>query len=185
MAGLERAGVLLCKEAQIMSDFRTAYAWMRQQMIKRLGPTPFRGAWPVWAWYKWDGEARPTPDLSAAGHLAPKERGVRLELEVDDSEVLLSDFELWHYVLNYWYLPISLEDADAFERLLEKRGLSRSRPVPISRYHRRIVKSWERIFDLVWHAKGVTSTKRKKSVQACLWFVDESMVKSKTEFVAR
>ena len=166
-----------------MHDFRDAYSWMRKQMLERLGPSPFSGAWPVWAWYKWEGDLRPKPGLRAAGHLPPKEKGVRLELEVEESDVLHSDFDLWHYVLNYW----SLEDDRKFERLLEKKGISfyRSKPLPHPKYHQRIVKSWDRIFDLSWKARGLTSPPRKRPIQACLWFIDTSMVRSKKEFVAR
>ena len=47
--------------------------------------------------------------LAVCGHLPKGERGVRLELQVADDRVLLSDFDLWHYVLNYWYLPETRE----------------------------------------------------------------------------
>ncbi len=40
----------------------------------------------------------------------------RLKLECPADRVLLSDYSLWHYVLNYWYLPSSEADGDAFER---------------------------------------------------------------------
>jgi hypothetical protein len=41
---------------------------------------------------------------------ALQETGVRLELEIPDGTALLSDFSLWHYPLNYWYLPSTGED---------------------------------------------------------------------------
>ena len=44
--------------------------------------------------------------------------------QVQDDCVLLSDFDLWHYVLNYWYLPRTKKDGEAFERKLARAGLS-------------------------------------------------------------
>jgi hypothetical protein len=38
-----------------------------------------------------------------------------LGLEVPDGEVLLSDFELWHFVLNQHHLPYDQDDADAWD----------------------------------------------------------------------
>ena len=67
---------------------------------------------PIWAWYQWEGSRR-KPDLRASGYLPKGEPGVRLELRVADDRVLLSDFDLWHYVLNYWYLPKSEKAGEA------------------------------------------------------------------------
>ena len=64
------------------------------------------------------------PDLRSSGHLLKGERGVRIEFRVSDRLILLSDFDLWHYVLNYWYLPESQKDDEAFESELSRRGLS-------------------------------------------------------------
>jgi hypothetical protein len=37
----------------------------------------------------------------------------------------LSDFDLWHYVLNYWYLPESEAEGEEFELELKQYGLSK------------------------------------------------------------
>ena len=81
------------------------YQWMVGQMKVRLGPPPEPWCFPFWAWYQWDGEERRKPDLRAGGHLRKGENGIRIEFECCAEAALLSDFGLWHYVLNYWYLP--------------------------------------------------------------------------------
>lgn len=60
------------------------------------------------------------------------EKGVRLTINCPAERVLLSDFSLWHYVLNYWYLPSSEAVGDAFESELAGHGLSffDQEPVP-------------------------------------------------------
>lgn len=45
-----------------------------------------------------------------------------IEFEIEQDSVLLSDFELWHFVLNYWYLPSSLQDIGRFEEELKKQS---------------------------------------------------------------
>jgi hypothetical protein len=54
------------------------------------------------------------------------DRAVRLELEYPDERALLSDFSLWHHVLNYWYLPSSEADGDRFESALADHGTPQS-----------------------------------------------------------
>lgn len=127
------------------------------------------------------------PDLRASGHLPSGTVGVRLELDVDPDDVLLSDFELWHYVLNYWYLPRSLSDGNRFERKLQAQGSCyyRSKPLPDANYHDEIVASWDRIFAVDWAQRGLASPRKKKSIQACMWQIRLDTVRRESEFKAR
>ena len=101
---------------------------------------------------------------------------MRVECQVAEERVLLSDFDLWHYVLNYWYLPKTEKDGKAFEKKLARDGLSfygydHQRPLPHVRYRQEIEQSWERIFDTSWVDRGnaIASPPKKKSIQATLW----------------
>jgi len=121
---LQLRGRLQAARRHVAKEFVLSYDWMAEQMMRRLKTArPSTDAMPIWAWYQWEGRRR-KPDLRANGHLARGERGVRVELEVADGRVLLSDFDLWHYVLNYWYLPKSEKDGEAFEKKLTRLGLS-------------------------------------------------------------
>jgi Domain of unknown function (DUF3841) len=183
---LERTGVLRCSPQYVDEHCRAPYGWMCEQMRGRIPDGPPE-AWPVWAWYQWEGQARAMPDLRATGHLPKGSSGVRLELEVDPGKVLLSDFELWHYVLNYWYLPTSVSEGARFERELESKDLSffKSSPLPDSESHGRIVASWGKIFDLDWSQHDIADPMDRKSIQACMWRIDAGMVRKKREFKAR
>jgi len=99
----------------------------------------------------------------------------------------LSDFDLWHYVLNYWYLPKSEADGDKFEALLAECGLSffETKPLPNPEYHERIVASWERIFDLEWTEGELALPRSSKSVQGTTWQVNMDQVKEHTLFRSR
>lgn len=184
---LERTGLLRTDLRYVDKTFLPAYQWLAEQMRMRIGPPPTDGALPVWAWYQWQWERRKKPDLRFGGHLPKEKRGVRIELAVDDKVVLLSDFELWHYVLNYWYLPASEEEGDRFDAALERRNLSyfQTKPLPDPKFHQAIVASWQRIFDVDWAAEGLAEPRAKKSIQATLWEVRLGDVRGVQEFIAR
>ncbi len=185
---LQKQGFLIATDEHIMEkSWLLPYRWMIEQMKKRLGPPPYSDCCPVWGWFQWESSKRRCPDLRAGGHLPKNERGVRIEFECSDSEVLLSDFELWHYVLNYWYLPESEADGDAFEAELKKHGLSffETKPLPNPKYHERILHSWDRIFDLNWTEPDISSHRDRKSIQVTIWQLSIDQVRNYKHFKAR
>lgn len=181
---LNKDGVLSGCQQYVEPYFLEAYQWLIEQMKTRIGPQLQPDAFPIWAWYQWEGQ-RKKPDLRSSGHLPKGEWGVRIEFEAGAQQVLLSDFDLWHYVLNYWYLPKSLAEGELLEAELEDHGLSfyESKPLPDINYHRQIVESWQRIFDLDWYAEGITD--ERKSIQATLWELRLDNVRDVREFKAR
>lgn len=189
---LQRRGRLRVARRHAIQEFLAPYAWMAKQMERRLRmPRPSINATPIWAWYQWEGADRRKPDLRSAGYLAKNERGVRVELEVADDRVLLSDFDLWHYVLNYWYLPTSERDGTLFEKKLARAGLScygcdHQHPLP-NQYRHEIEQSWEWMFDMNWADRGhaIASPPAKKSIQATLWELLVDDVVEAQEFTAR
>ena len=111
----------------------------RQMQLRILG---YSGRYPWWGW------ARPKPDLRRTGHLPQGTRGVRLELELADDQVLLSDFDAWHVVLNRGYLALNEAEFDDFYRRFDESVPDpHAWPLP-EPWHTLIVSSWERIFDL-------------------------------------
>lgn len=183
----QAAGAISTTMARVETGFREAYRWMVGQMRRRLPSVAGPERAPVWAWYRWQGEARPRPDLRASGHLPRGAPGVRIEFEADAQSVLLSDFSLWHFVLNYWYLPATPEEGDAFEAEVARRRMSffLSKPLPDPALHARIEASWERSFDLDWHHPDLAEPRRAKSIQATLWEVPLTAVTAVKPFVAR
>ena len=112
LARLTAARVLCVDLACVPKEFRCAYDWMCAQMKQRLHQ--YYGHFPWWGWYS------PRPDLRHSGHLERGTKGVRLELEIDPNEVLLSDFDAWHSVLNRGYLGLSEVEDDAWYRRFER-----------------------------------------------------------------
>ena len=185
---LQATGMLRASRENIMEGcWILPYEWMVDQMKIRIGPPPGSSCFPMWAWYQWEGEKRSKPDLRAGGHLSKGQKGVRIEFECGDEEVLLSDFDLWHYVLNYWYLPESESDGEDFEAELATFGLSffKQKSLPDAEYHNRIVQSWDRIFDLYWFEDDLAEPFPGKSIQATLWELTVDQVRNCKHFRSR
>lgn len=168
--------------------WRNAYAWMASRTAERVPGRPRAGAMPLWAWQQWSSAARPRPDLRCGGHLARGERGVRIGFTAESA--LLSDFDLWHFALNYWYIGESEEDYDAFDAEVTSRGFDScvQRPLPDAGLNARIKASWSRVFDLDRADPFYGSDRQRradKCVQATLWRIELDAVTEATEFTAR
>lgn len=184
---LKSTSILFANHQTVDKFFLDQYQWMANEMGRRIGPGPFKNALPIWAWYQWRDARKKRPDLRSGAFAPRRQTSVLIELEIEEHQVLLSDFELWHYVLNYWYLPSSLSDGDVFEKRLEHEGVSfyKMKPVPDFKAHREIQKSWEQIFDLDWKQKDISKPKQEKSIQACVWELRLENVKCCIKFKAR
>ncbi|HEV8658155.1 MAG TPA: DUF3841 domain-containing protein [Thermoanaerobaculia bacterium] len=163
----QKRGAIRADGRRVWRSFKPAYRWMRDQLMTRLGRPPAHITYPTWAWLQYKSADRPRPDLRHSAHLSPGTQGVVIEFEIAPEHVLLSDFDLWHYVLNDSYLPAHRGD---------------DRDSPSSRERRR---SWERIFDMSFSSNDVAVPFAQKSVQASLWQIPLEAVKSVREFIAR
>jgi len=171
----------------IEKSWISSYRWIMDRMKERVGNPPIENAFPIWAWQQWENANRKRPDLRSAGHLPKHEKGVRIEFYCHECAALLSDFELWHYVLNYWYLPESIADGERFEAELENKGLFffKEKPLPEQKYHQDIVGSWNKIFDLDWNEPDLASPRNQKSIQGTIWQLNIDQVRSYKHFNSR
>lgn len=188
-------GILVANESHLFcrDDFRYACDWMARKMLEaNIYPTCDSIRYPVWAWYKWEGK-RKRRDMREGGYAKRGEKIVQLTIDIDDKEVLLSDFDLFHYPLNYWYLPSDEEDDADFERAYTNVGFTwhdlsnfqiQSKDMLLLRD--RIVKSWDRIFDLSKEDEGwLYVSLETKSIQATLWQVRPEQVVKAEVFIAK
>lgn len=186
-------GILAADEDYVLEReyFAPVYKWLYRQMVKNMGAPPKGVKYPVWAWYQWEGKRR-KPDMRRGGYAERGKRIVRLTIDVDSQAVLLSDFDLYHYPLNFAYLGLKEEDS-AFERECGKSGFSiqdvRDCSIDTSEMtalREKMFNSWERIFDLDLESNDwVIQPMSKKSIQATLWYVTKDQIKSADEFIAR
>lgn len=185
---LQDTGILHTDPNLAEQGFLKPYGWLADRMVERVGSPPAGASLPLWAWYRWEGAGRPRPDLRSGGLGTPGSMKVRIEFEIADDAVVLSDFDLWHCPLNYWYIAKDEAASEAFEAELKKRGLNffEQKPLPVAKYHRRIVESWLWIFDLAWDSDWFTHADHdKKCIQATFWELRLEMVRETKEFRAR
>lgn len=171
------------------ASWRSAYKWLSQQMNDRQvanlknHPTP---DFPMWAWYWYNGYQNTRPDLrhSMMRNWSKTSRMVLLTLDIDDRRVQLSDYDGWHWCLNYWYLD-RRRQVNAFEKeIAEKANLNfyRMKPLPDPAYHARVQDSWTKMFDLEEMRAILDTAKRRQQVQATFWHLAKEDVVEAVEF---
>lgn len=131
-------------------SMQTAYSWMVLQMQARL-PVVKEAQWPWWAWVvpEW-----PCKDGSPNLRYYREDKEVYLlELEIPESHVLMSDYILWHQILNRG--EITLYEG-------EEITIARS--------------TWSRVFDVTAEGEFTlcadpswVGCSTDRSIQACFW----------------
>lgn len=170
-------------------SWREAYTWLSEQMRARcIASLPDESvpAFPMWAWHWYNGMNSRKPDLRTRTmrDWSLTQRMVLLNLDVDDSRVLLSDYDGWHWCLNYWYLARARE-TQAFQRDVKNAlGTSyfKTKPLPDPVYDAKLRKSWERMFDLNAMRPILETPMKKQIVQATLWQLAKTDVVAAVEF---
>ena len=170
-------GILIPKEEFVEIDFKRGYDWLKIQMTQRVEKPKKNKQYPVWAWFQHENQNKRRPDLRKTGSLPSGTVGYRIEIEKDLKDILLSDFELWHYVLNEWCFVLSEEDDEKFEK--EKKNKSHEY------IKSRMEKSWEKIFDMDFHLKDYALPFQEKSIQATFWELKLEEVIKVDKFIAR
>ena len=155
--GVFRTDTALCWMAEY---FPQAYSWLAREMTKRVGPPPQGVDYPVWAWYMQNGRHK-KPDLRSErwGYGPGDEDYCCIELEIAPQRVLLSDFDVWHGVLNNGLISDTEEEDVALEAF--HASLSDEEKTAYKE------KNWERVFDISPLSNNWTT--RGEWVQATFW----------------
>lgn len=161
--------------------FLPSYDWLCTFLDKK-SPRPYEGCYPVWAWKRMNNKEK-KPDLRYSCYGAHGEKLVCMELEIEDNRVLCSDFELWHYPLNKWWLdPEVFTDEYNDEKSEERDNWFKSLSKEEQEMERE--KSWLQIFDVdnVYNSDWI---RRGYDVQAIFWELRLEDVKKVQFFTAR
>lgn len=145
-------------------DFHRSYKWISEKLSQKY-KKPDNVSFPIWSWYKTYGKHK-KPDLR---QFSMYDNNYSLiELSYNENEVLLSNFDLWHSVLNNSYCAITTtgeeeslytESQKYFDELL------------FNSSQKQIEKSWESIFN-------IDKKENNSFIQACTWFIKpENVVK--------
>jgi hypothetical protein len=154
--------------------FRLAYEWIKEAMDEAglKGREPGINSW--WCWIRISEDQIKPTDLHA------DEASGLLELSLDPKDVLLSDFDMWHVPLNYWFNAEDDEE-EFFENELKMAGLNiyEDKPLP-EPFHSRVQASWRNVFCLD-HVNGYTHELRGKSIQGVFWKLSPESIKGIVE----
>lgn len=161
-------------KADLEEPFRRAYGWLTEQMEKRIGKRPDGVTYPIWAFAVCEGK-RQAPDLD--GFAVPGTRMVLMELEIPEKDLVLSDFDTWHYVLNDWYY-IRCQNKEEWDR---KDKEFDALPPQVQRQKK--TASWQAVFDTELRDNGEYDINGFQ-VQATFWEIKKEQLIKVTPFIA-
>lgn len=176
-----RAEPALSHQSGDYDGYEVPYHWISRQLARHT-PRPEGARLPVWAWYVNDPQRGPrAPDLRRTRSY-PQDT-VMLTFEAPASEVLLSDFMLWHQALNLGSCGSEAEE-EALKDWLSHHQISRYETLtgtggsPQARAYRRWVqRSWQRVLSPEWSAPGWSREPGERcAVQACVWEIQPEQV---------
>ena len=108
--------------------------------------------------------------MRAFGFLPKGTKGVRIEFEKPETEILLSDFDLWHFVLNYWHIADNEEQELEFNKLFKTSSVEFTDKENYTLKLKNILESsWNKIFDMNYHSIYTADAFKRKKIQATFW----------------
>ena len=130
---------------------------------------------PLWAWHTFNGKTK-KPDFRRIGLGVPGKKYACIEFEISEKDTLLSDFDLWHFVLNDMWLTTCSSEKE-FDEKYEKYKL-------LSPKEQKTVKlgSWQEIFNVKNRNEYITTG---QYIQATFWELRKDMIRDIKYFVAK
>lgn len=156
---IQEKGYLTGNPNFIWLDFIEAYYWMMKKMSEYI--PNYKGEYPVWLWTE-------KPDLRKSGYLERGEEGILLKIDIEESRVLHSDFQAWHFVLMKEYFD--LEQIEEDNRQFVQSELE---------------KSWEMIFNIDYLISHPNWGERVCTIQGVTNYIDLSEITLLKKFIAK
>jgi hypothetical protein len=168
----EKTGILKSGDKIMEDSFLESYAWLENKMREILPLPEIECNHPLWSWFKYRGKRK--PDLRFSGYSNKGDVLYRIEFEIEDNKVLLTDFSDWHLILNS-------SDED---KLLNSSSL------PLDCYNKEEIEEilkegWEILDDKLiynWDNVILDVNSVKSDIQATVWFVNLDQVNNITKF---
>lgn len=166
-------------KSDFYSCLKNGYDWMVEKMNEKI-PNPNHIKFPIWAWYRWDGkEKRPDLRYNLFSYTGDNKDYSLIELEIPDSEILLSDYDNWHCVLNNIYLDESNSEKE-FDEIQE--WLFSIDPI---KRNKLIKDSWNKIFNVQIRKDPTNWRNNGLYVQSTFWILKKEYIKSVKFFKGR
>lgn len=150
------------KNDSISEYYLELYHWYIKR-AEKIVSRESREHYPIWA------------STSYKNRLHVVEDTFLIELEVPEDRVVVTDFDKWGYVVNYWYVPRDKKDEKEHNEELQKLGIGDESEIVMGHkgnfyplLRDKILKSWDRIFEIEDHHLAMT--------QATLWEIKKEWV---------
>ena len=180
MSILDHQGFLSCDERFVDSDFLSAYGWMAKKLSQKVPKTATNPRYPIWLWKCWDKHKSCKPDLRVRWGRRGEEL-VLVKLDISEELILLSEFDLWHYVLNKWFLPKDKKEFELYRNLIA--GDKKFEQLE-EKEKEFIKKSWDRV--LSWDSLDNSfHNKLGSSIQAVTWEIKKEWILHTREFISK
>lgn len=175
---IEENGEFTCdtRLSENYEDFHDAYLWLVKQMDKRGIEHPKTLTLPLWAWHTFD-KKHMQPNLGCGQLGVPNEKYACIEFEIPDNQVLLSDYNAWHYVLNRSWYDDSTNEEEWENMHAWFDSLNGEKKEELRK------KSWQKIFNLEFRDSNWNSNGHY--IQATFWVLKKSMIKNVTYFTEK
>ena len=171
-----------------------AYQWMNQQMIlqnvvsvsnnnmicSRLADKQSC----LWAWYQYDSSTKRRPDLRHRGYAERGTPMVLITFKKRWKDILISDFIMWHYVLNQSIIPYNSQYQIIQNTIDKKHPHKFFSELPYN-YQTQIKKSWLSIFDISYNNPDITNCFDFKALQITFWYLYTYEVTNIQKFTTR
>lgn len=145
-----------------------SYDWIASQMDSKIGKRPKEGCMPIWAFYEYEFKKKIFID-----DVTDDEVG--LELLVREENVVLTDYALWHYILNDTPIFLDEDEFYSFKEKAEKCGYwgandkdYDNKSMEFEECKEYKYKSWQRVFNVTGEG-NFNNSKLEDPIQACLW----------------
>lgn len=135
-------------------NWQKAYRWMENKMSEKLNK-PKKAIAPIWWW----------PVTKTLDNIQPyDEDQVIILAYLKENEYVASDFELWHYVLNRFYLHPNFHET---EQEWDKTDESYQK-LPTKQKHQLMLNSWNKVF--------TNKQPHNKDIQITSWQINLAQV---------
>lgn len=146
----------------------------------------YNAKFPVWTWVKYGKNLTP-PKNKLLGFFADGENEiVRITFNKPDSEVLVSDYIKYHFMLTNEYLPKDFEDKQNFDKLLKKFEVTNEDLLAYVRRDKfksfRTDENFNLINEKIKNSYKYIFENLGKYRQGTVWFIDKAEIE-KVEFI--
>lgn len=178
-----RSPLLNVDDPDIVDDmFVRSYDWLADRMEEKIGPRPSTDVYPIWAYYQWYGPDKKKPDLRYTGTrcFADHRTCALMTLEVPDDEVLLSEYDAWHFVLNGSYLGDEKRSDEIWD--FKRESKFRDYNEYPNWLKNEIEQSWLTVFDFKKSRELLEFTEDQQVIQATFWELKPEYLREAVKF---